>query len=146
MVAVALGSGWRWVGDWEKWDLVRCSDGVRVEVKQSAAMQPWWELDETPKPSKPVFDIAPHKGKRHADIYVLAWHPLYDEKIADHRRVEQWEFYVVAEKNLRADQKTISLGPLTLLNDAHKTAFTNLSRVISKTAKGLPSRKGRTSP
>ena len=41
MVAVALGSGWRWVGDWEKWDLVRCSDGVRVEVKQSAAMQPW---------------------------------------------------------------------------------------------------------
>ena len=38
MVAVALGSGWQWEGDWELWDLARCSDGIRVEVKQSAAM------------------------------------------------------------------------------------------------------------
>ncbi len=142
MVAVALGSGWQWEGDWELWDLACRSDGVRVEVKQSAAMQTWSLPDETPKPS---FDIAPRQGdekpKRHADIYVFAWHPLREES-ADHRCVEQWEFYVVAEKDLPANQKTIRLGPLTRLKGARKATFTNLSRVISTTTKGLLSRKG----
>ena len=38
--------------------------------------------------------------QRHADLYVFAWHPGKDWNSAEHRRADQWEFFVVAEPNL----------------------------------------------
>ncbi len=52
--------------------------------------------------------------QRHADLYVFAWHPEEDLKSANHRRPDQWKFFVVAESELPPLQdpppKTISIG------------------------------------
>lgn len=48
MVAGALRPRWRWCGmDWTSWDFER-DDGVRLEVKQSAARQSWHAPDAAP--------------------------------------------------------------------------------------------------
>ena len=63
------------------------------------------------RPAHGKFDIEPRTGyysedgawtktpqpQRHADLYVFAWHPEKDADIADHRRPDQWKFFVVAE-------------------------------------------------
>src|SRR4051812_8456416 len=54
MVAKALGSAWRWASsDWAPYDF-EGPNGVRLEVKQSAAQQTW--STPTSKPSKPLYD------------------------------------------------------------------------------------------
>ena len=40
LVSLLLGNRWKYLGDWDGWDLER-DDGKRLEVKQSAARQPW---------------------------------------------------------------------------------------------------------
>jgi hypothetical protein len=53
---LSLG-GWQYVGhDWGGWDFVRL-DGLKLEVKQSAARQSW-----AGKPSRGIFSIQPTKG------------------------------------------------------------------------------------
>ncbi|GGA72947.1 hypothetical protein GCM10011385_28520 [Nitratireductor aestuarii] len=82
------------------------------------------------KGSKSVFDIAPRTGYwedgsrwipqpgRNADIYVLAYHPVDDER-ADHRDPAQWLFYVIATTAL-PDQKTVSLGRVVSLAEPRR--------------------------
>ena len=41
LILFALGEGWEAVGGWGSWDLEKGVDGVRVEVKQAAALQTW---------------------------------------------------------------------------------------------------------
>ena len=48
--------------------------------------------------------------RRLADLYLFAWHPEVGSR-ADHRRTDQWRFYVLAEKDL-PDQKSITLPRL----------------------------------
>ena len=120
MVHLALrDSGWRRMEPWDSWDCER--DGVRLEVKQSAAGQSW----QTVRRSPPRFDIAPrtrywdgnrevYQLGRHADIYVFAWHGERRET-ADQRDPNTWEFYVVAESDLPA-QQTIGLTTLRSLS------------------------------
>jgi hypothetical protein len=125
MVALLLGKRWRYLGDWDGWDLER-DDGKRLEVKQSAARQP-----RTDRPgldgrgTAPRFDIAPRDGYwldganefvaepgRHAHIFVFAHHPVLDAKECDQRDPAQWRFYVLPTTNLPEGQQSIGLRPL----------------------------------
>jgi hypothetical protein len=102
--------------DWAAWDLER-DDGVRLEVKQSAATQTW----EQARPSIATFDIRARTGRfegatwfaepgRAADLYVFAWHGRWGENV-DQRDERQWEYFVVPTVRL-PDAKTIRLGRL----------------------------------
>lgn len=140
MIEPFLSAGrWRYVGDgWKGWDFQRL-DGVKLEVKQSAAHQTW-----PGPPSKGQFDIAPRTGffegtkftaneGQLADIYVFAWNGVYGEK-TDHRNQEQWEFYVVPASQLPKGQKTMALGGVKHLashagQDAPRSIHALLSRI-----------------
>jgi hypothetical protein len=120
LVSELLGSDWKHSGnDWAAWDLERC-DGLRIEVKQSAAVQSWG-----PSTSSPRFSIAASKGyypdgktyelnpshKRFADLYIFAWHEGYDQ-----RAVSEWRFYVVKADRLPEQQKSIGLAAIKKLS------------------------------
>lgn len=126
LVAFTLGSDWQLMRDWEGWDCQHTS-GTRLEVKQSAARQSWDR--ETLAPRRHVrFDMAPRTrywteqegGRwvdlnppgRPADLYVFAWHDERRDEYADHRKVDQWRFFVVAESGLPRNQKSIGLTGL----------------------------------
>lgn len=118
IVACALEPDWCWCSqDYSSWDFER-SDGLRLEVKQSAARQSWAEVSAPP--SRCSFDIAARTGRyesgsrwvgepgRNAHIYVLAHHPIFDAT-ADHTDSVQWRFYVIPAKLLPAtDQIALS--------------------------------------
>ena len=118
MVIHGLGKGFRLVsGDWAGWDIEHES-GARIEVKQSAACQPWTK--PTSKPASGSFDIAPRTGNwvggsewvekvgRQAHLYIFAWHPVTLADQPDHRDPDQWEFFVVKADDLPPNQKSIS--------------------------------------
>ncbi len=138
LVLAILGPPWRLVSDWSSWDLENDAH-VRLEVKQAAACQSW-HTEEPRGKGSPSFDIAPRTGYwdasgydaiwidaadltedgliRPADIYIFAWHPEINPQVADHRRADQWQFFVVPEYLLtrrHGAQKTISLNPLKKL-------------------------------
>jgi hypothetical protein len=128
MIALALEDSWHptsedW--DWAPWDL-ESTYGSRIEIKHSAALQSWSVNLGAPRPSPPRFDIA-HRERtytkgggrwpiyipgRPSDIYLFAWHPETNPSIADHRRSEQWRFYVVPKDMLPERQQTIGLNPV----------------------------------
>lgn len=150
MVALALGEEWKLTPPWVSWDLEHRASRVRVEVKQSAARQTWTEPQVAKeRPRWPRFDITPHTGyylngaadwvetplRRHADIFVFAWHPERDVATADHRCPEQWRFFVVAERRLPRKQKSIGLMPLGKLTDAR--VYGDLADGIATVAAGL---------
>ena len=137
MIAAALGAEWRLTSedgwDWAAWDCEHAVSGARLEIKQSAARQPWDGETERPR-RNPVFDIAPRKGywpkdggawvanpSRPADVYVFAWHGEVDEH-ADHRDDAQWRFFVVAESCLPAGQKSIGLRRLAEITTTYGVA------------------------
>ena len=123
LVADILGEGWEVCdGTYADYDLLGPM-GAKLEVKSSAFIQSWWRMsvEEGASPiSKPKFSIKERLGKcgnrrRAADVYVFALHESKDTGVADHRRVEQWGFYVCLTASLPTGQKTITLGPLTRL-------------------------------
>jgi len=103
IVALALEPEWNWCSaDYASWDFDR-SDGVRLEVKQSAHRQSWHTgagVKVSPgfdvKARKQLWDGTAyvHSNRRAADIYVLAYHGRNDDS-ADHRDPNQWEFFVL---------------------------------------------------
>jgi hypothetical protein len=119
MIEDVLGPSWRYVGgNWTGWDFVS-QQGAKLEVKQSAAIQPW-SVARGMK-TKGIFDIRERTGYfgeegiswhagpgRNAQIYIFAWHPVVDET-ADHRDPNQWRFYVVPVADLPPGRKTIGL-------------------------------------
>ena len=124
MVFELLGSGWKHAGnDWAAWDLER-TDGLRVEVKQSAQLQSWGTSLSSPR-----FSIALTKGhyldgknyvpnlsgKRLADLYIFAWHDGDDQRSAS-----EWRFYVVGADRLPKSQKSIGLKALQELTEPVK--------------------------
>ncbi|PZO90377.1 MAG: hypothetical protein DI623_06910 [Sphingomonas sanxanigenens] len=123
MIALVLDPAWHWCGaDYAPCDFER-ADGLRLEVKQSAARQSW----STDKPSKAIFDVAARTGRneaqgwveeygRAAHLYVFAHHPTFDDS-ADHRDPAQWLFYVVPTTAL-PDVKQIALGTIKTMTDA----------------------------
>jgi hypothetical protein len=115
----ALMGNWLVINDWAAWDLERC-DGLRIEVKQSAAVQSWG-----PSTSSPRFSIAASRDyypvgktyvlnpshKRFADLYIFAWHEGYDQ-----RAVSEWRIYVVKADRLPEQQKSIGLAAIKKLS------------------------------
>ena len=135
LVSELLGSDWKYAGnDWAAWDLER-SDGLRVEVKQSAKAQSWG-----PSTSSPRFSIAAskgyypdgktyvlnHSGKRFANLYIFGWHEGDDQ-----RAISQWQFYVVEAEKLPKQQKSIGLAALKKLSSPVSSAelLQQISRV-----------------
>jgi hypothetical protein len=113
LVAHALSDSWEWCsGDYASYDFIHTS-GTRLEVKQTALRQSWTSAGGKARPS---WDIKERTGYweegtrwiaqrgRNADIYVFALHDVADET-ADHRRSDQWKFYVVAASALPATQR-----------------------------------------
>ena len=153
MIALALGDAWRLPkGAWNAYDLEHSATGAWMEVKNSSARQvvlPGYD-GETEQPSfsiraKSLYYQPTDAGKgtplepprRTADLYVFAWHPVTDEK-ADHRRADQWRFYVVRESDL-PDQKSISLNPLEKL--AQAVTYDELAGAVEAARAGLTSLK-----
>ena len=155
MVELAMHSvdpRWKLTETWDAWDLEHESSRARIEVKQSSCLQSW-----TPGTSSTgggqhtaSFDIKPHEGywdretvrtveteeMRHADVYVFAWHGRCDSATADHRRSDQWEFYVVASDDLPERQKSISLNPLRQLA-AEPCSFDQLAERVQAELSGI---------
>ena len=159
MILSALGEGEQWkpFGGWGGWDLER-DDGLRLEVKQSAALQSWHATASAGKPSPSSFDIAPRGGYytdstdagfwkkvdppvRSADIYIFAWHPEKAPDIADHRRAEQWEFYVVRESKLPPkpqETKTQKRSISTVKKLAAAVTYDELAAKVTELAAEIP--------
>ncbi len=149
-IGILLGSRWRFAGaDWGPFDFE--SDGVRLEVKQSAALQSWHH-----RPGNGSFSIAPKQGRyvgplfvldpgRHADIYVFAWHGVTDAS-ADHRDVNQWSYYVCATELLPSDQKSISRPSLERITGSKPGTAAQLPGLVEDLAgpmrERLRARKG----
>jgi len=142
IIALALEPEWNWCSaDYAGWDFER-SDGIRLEVKQSAAMQSW----STGKPSKAVFDVAARTGYwesgtewiakegRPAHLYVFAHHGVYGNH-ADHRDPAQWEFYVVPTSAL-PDVKQISLSRIRLMS-AGVSTMGNLAATVRNVVRAI---------
>ena len=146
---------------WASWDLEHRrrpeEKRPRIEIKQSAARTNDHDVKfcDPPPPVAAKFSIKPgdhyylRDGKtvetplgRHADLYVFAWHPEKDLKIADHPRPDQWEFFVVAERCLPKLQKGIALGPLKkLVNDCDLAEFGDyeaLPAMVTKVLESIP--------
>ena len=144
MIALALGPAWVLPGGvWNAYDLEHSESGARMEVKQSAGS------------ANPSFSIALKKvlmglewtdlnpPRRTADIYVFAWHPVEGEDAADHRRADQWEFYVVRECKIERkfpDQKTIGLKRVANLAQ-QPVGYGDLAGAVEEARAGLASLK-----
>ena len=149
MIALALGDAWRLPkGAWNTYDLEHSATGAWMEVKNSAARQvalPGYDGETAP----PSFRIAPKQGywnpdwialdppRRTADLYVFAWHPVTGVA-ADHRRADQWRFYVAPEGDL-PDQKTIGLKRVERL--AQAVTYDELADAVETARAGLTSLK-----
>ena len=168
MIAPALEElQWRLTWPWAAWDFQH-PEGARIEVKQSAARQPWHQRPDSeplPRSSPGWFGIKkPSEGyysedgtwvetkppQRHADIYVFAWHPVTDlrnadrRRRADHRRLDQWKFFVVAEESLPApkDGKTDGITPGQLVKcDRAVRCYEELADNVTKVREYLGSLK-----
>ena len=154
MIALALGDAWRLPkGAWNAYDLEHPLTGARMEVKNSSVRQ-ISTGEYSGKPSSPTFVIKPKKGywnpewtelhppRRTADLYVFALHPIDDEE-ADHRRADQWRFYVIRESDL-PNQKSIALNPLEKL--AQAVTWDELAGAVEEAHAGLTSLKKDTLP
>ena len=118
MLAQVLEPEWRWCSaDWASHDFEN-AEGMKLEVKQSAALQSWHK--EGFAPNRGRFDIAKRKVRwegakrvdesgRYASLYIFAWHALIDPEVADHREPDQWSFYLVRADDL-PDQQSIALS------------------------------------
>lgn len=160
LILSALGGQWKPLDAWRGWDLEK-DDGIRLEVKQSAALQPWHAAASAGKTSSRSFDIAPRRGYytdssdagvwkevdipvRSADIYIFAWHPEKAPDIADHRRAEQWEFYVVRESKLPPKpqgQKTQKRSISTVKKLATAVTYDEMAAQVTEVAAQIPRRE-----
>ena len=103
--------------DWQPYDI---DWHAKLEVRQSAAKQ-LWPQPKGPKPptfsiKKPQFEFdgtvnRTRAGQRQAEVYVFAYHPVFELPLCDQRDEGQWEFYVLPTRRL-PNQKTIGLRRL----------------------------------
>lgn len=136
IIAVALEPQWEWCSaDYANWDFQN-ADGLRLEVRSSAARQSWASTSD--KVAEPRFDIRARRDvaevvgsatatRRFADIYIFAYHPRTDDG-ADHRDPAQWRFYSVRTSHLPL-QNSISIGALRKLGV--ECGFDELERTIA---------------
>lgn len=140
---------WECMPGWSLWDLEHGDSGARIEVKQSAKLNPW-SVGSSGASSAPRFSIAPTKSywddstgmwletepQRWADLYVFAYHPEDRKCLADHRLPEQWEFYLVPERDLPPLQRTIGLNPVQSMG--FRCGFEELGGNVARVISDLP--------
>lgn len=142
---------WRAVEAWHPWTLEQATTGMRIAVRQSAALPTWSSASST---SLPEFDIAPRNGyyveggnrwvelqpaRRPADIYIAAYHAEANKRVADQRLPEQWKFYVAAGRDLPAGQKRIGLNRFKAR--AEECGYEELGRVVARMGRELRRRR-----
>lgn len=108
--------------EWDAYDLIT-PDGLRIEVKSSAYLQTWSQV----QPSKIIFDIAKKKAwyaetntmsdhpQRTADVYVFCVFAEDRKDVADPLDLRQWFFLATSAEFIDRtfkDQKTVSLSTL----------------------------------
>ena len=132
IVAAALEPNWRLcAGDWASHDLEQITSRLRIQVKQSAARQTWHTSVSKQSPAR--FSIATKSGRyegsdfisepgRNAEIYIFAWHEHVHDS-ADQADPAQWQFFVIAEKDLPAQS---SIGLIWLKSNSHPANFDGL--------------------
>lgn len=114
--------------EWSAYDLVT-PEGIKLEIKSAAYVQSWFQRSL----SKVSFSIkaayywdsktnkqSPEK-KRHADVYIFCFLHHTNKLTVDPLNLNQWEFYVLATKELNeytSSQHSISLKSLQRLTDA----------------------------
>ena len=101
-------SGWRPAAAGQPWDLEN-DDGIQLQVKHSAALQPGANGINRGRRPPLSFDIHPGEQGRQTHIYVFAWKPESDPDVADLRDTRQWRFCVMPEDELpdaAVEQKT----------------------------------------
>ncbi len=131
---------------WETWDL-ETEHGIRIEVKTAGYLQSWHQSGQ--KPSTPVFGINAVNVEedrdrglcagqyRPANVYVFCLHTCLELTTLDPLDISQWEFYVLATKELDAQRpngKSINLGPLKDLG-AKRVLHVGLKYAILRAAK-----------
>lgn len=144
IVAVALEPDWQLCStDWASCDLSHSASELRIQVKQSAARQTWHKANA--RSPLPCFSIRQKAGRweegdrwvpepgRNADIFIFAWHPVTSAE-ADHRDPNQWEFFVLPERDLPA-QATITLSRIRKL--AEPVSFEALATRVKEIADAL---------
>ncbi len=123
MVLAALGNEWRFVGlGWHPWDLQRGSgkDRVRIQVKQSAAMQLWGPtvkqvLSLNWSDNPPSYFERDNPGESieqegwFCEIFVFGVHQETDPNKVDQVDSRQWQFLVIPTCDLKKGAKSISL-------------------------------------
>jgi hypothetical protein len=143
LIDLILPPEWTWCAtDYAGWDFHHI-DRTRLEVKQSAARQSW---KASGSPCSPRFDIKPRTGAwdgadwiraaepmRHADLYLLAYHPVTDDT-ADHRDPHQWEFHVISTVRLPATQ-SISLAAARRI--AAPIGYAEVAATVESTRRSL---------
>ncbi len=145
IVAMALEPDWVLSGgDWAAFDLKQANGPLRMQVKQSAALQSWRKADV--RPPRPCFSIKEKTGRwedgdrwvdersRNADIFVFGWHDRTDAQ-ADHREPDQWQYFVVPERDLPI-QKSIGLSTLGRIAIV---SFSELAAEVGAVARTLSS-------
>ena len=127
---LALSPDWQQTSDWADCDMVH-ADGTKLEIKQSAVVQSWSKPGKTLRPNT-RYSIEASSGSwregdqwiedysRKAGIYVFAYHPIMEIEVADHTDEAQWEYYVVASRDLPDGQKTIGISGIRDLATAQK--------------------------
>lgn len=100
-------------------------EGIKIEVKSSAYLQSWFQK----KLSKILFSTKPtlfwnnangeqaKEKARHADVYVFCLLRHEDKATVDPLNMNQWEFYVLATREL-SEYHSITLNSLSQLTDA----------------------------
>ena len=124
MVLAALGSDWRHVGlGWHPWDLQRGDgqDRVRVQVKQTAALQLWGPTRQRSlvfgwKPNPPNYFHKYNPGEDIEDegwfceLFIFGLHDGTDQERMDQADPTQWSFMVIPTTDLKPKTNSMQLS------------------------------------
>lgn len=124
--------------DWSAFDL-KTPEGIKIEVKSSAFIQSWHQhkLSTISFSTKTALHWDSNTNefedikKRHADVYVFCLLHHTDKNTIDPLNIDQWEFYVLATKelnNYKRSQHSITLNSLRGLTQ--KIQYDNLKESI----------------
>ena len=123
MVMAALGEDWKFVGlGWHPWDLQRGSgdDRVRIQVKQSAALQLWGAtvnqvLSLNWSDKAPSYFARDNPGEAieeegwFCELFIFGIHQEGNIDLVDQVDPRQWKFLVVPTCDLKRGAKSITL-------------------------------------
>ncbi len=123
MALAALGPEWRFVsGGWHPWDLQRGSgsERVRIQVKQSAALQLWGETKKmmfsfpwSDKPPAYFFRDNPNEKIEDCgwfcDLFVVGIHDVKDLSLCDQTNADQWKFFVIPISELPPKSSSMTI-------------------------------------